>query len=142
MTLKISAKTEYACVAMVELASQQSSADPVRIRSIAERHAIPSRFLVQILLQLKNAGLVDSVRGASGGYRLKIDPTEITLAQVMSIIDHSENAKKRARPHSDSGSEIANILSRTWIDAEKCRQDYLESVTLADLVKQSKEPVA
>ena len=66
--MKVSAKTEYACIAMLELAAQYGSNEPVRIRKIAERHDVPPRFLVQILLQLKGAGLVSSVRGAAGGY--------------------------------------------------------------------------
>ena len=51
--MKISAKTEYACIAMLELSSRYGSGEPVRIRKIAERHNVPPRFLVQILLQLK-----------------------------------------------------------------------------------------
>ena len=70
IAMRVSAKTEYACIAMLELAAQYGSAEPVRIRRIAERHDVPPRFLVQILLQLKGAGLVASVRGAAGGYHL------------------------------------------------------------------------
>ncbi len=63
MLMRISAKTEYACVAVLELAAQYGTGQPVRIRKIAERHDVPPRFLVQILLQLKGAGLVASTRG-------------------------------------------------------------------------------
>ena len=62
----VSAKTEYACIAVLELAARHGRGEPVRIRDIADAHGIPSRFLVQILLQLKTAGLVQSVRGAAG----------------------------------------------------------------------------
>ena len=68
--MNISAKTEYACVAVLELALNYGSGQPLQVRRIAEAHGIPSRFLVQILLQLKAAGLVSSTRGASGGYQL------------------------------------------------------------------------
>ncbi len=85
--MRISAKTEYACIAMLELASQYGSAEPVRIREIAERHGVPPRFLVQILLQLKGAGLVTSVRGAAGGYRLLNPPDEVSLGRIMEVID-------------------------------------------------------
>ena len=85
--MNVSAKTEYACIAVLELAAQHEAGEPVRIRDIAERHGIPSRFLVQILLQLKSAGLVSSVRGATGGYRLAKEPGEITLCEVMSVVD-------------------------------------------------------
>ena len=82
--VNISAKTEYACLAILELASSYGTGEPVRIRTIADTHGIPSRFLVQILLQLKGAGLVSSTRGAAGGYRLAKAPNRITLAEVMS----------------------------------------------------------
>ena len=68
--MKISAKAEYACLAVLALARHKPGEPPMRIREIAEAHGIPERYLVQILLQLKGAGLVTSVRGASGGYRL------------------------------------------------------------------------
>ena len=72
---------------MLELAASFGSGEPVRIGEIAETHGIPSRFLVQILLQLKGAGLVTSTRGAAGGYQLLKPPDEITLGAVMSFID-------------------------------------------------------
>ena len=67
----VSAKTEYACIAVLELAARHGQPEPVRIRQIAEAHGIPSRFLVQILLQLKSAGLVQSTRGAAGWGSMK-----------------------------------------------------------------------
>ena len=72
--MRISAKAEYACVAMLELAANYADAQPVRIKAIADAQGIPQRFLVQILLQLKTAGLVASVRGAAGGYQLAKPP--------------------------------------------------------------------
>ena len=84
--MKISAKIEYACLAMLELAARYDAGEPVRNGQIAAAHDIPSRFLVQILLQLKSAGLVVSIRGAAGGYRLARRPEEVTLGEVMSVI--------------------------------------------------------
>src|SRR3954454_20519257 len=83
----VSAKTEYACIAVLELSARHASGEPVRIRDIAGAHGIPSRFLVQILLQLKTAGLVHSTRGAAGGYKLAREPDEITLLDVMTVVD-------------------------------------------------------
>ncbi len=85
--MNISAKTEYACLAIMELAAHYGSGKPLQIGVIAKRHGIPPRFLVQILLQLKGAGFVSSTRGASGGYQLIKDPADITLADVMSVIE-------------------------------------------------------
>ena len=64
--MNVSAKTEYACTAVLELASAFGSGELLQVRKIAESHAIPSKFLVQILLQLKAAGVVNSARGACG----------------------------------------------------------------------------
>jgi len=77
--MNIFAKTEYACVAMLELAANYGSGKPVPIRTIAARHGVPDRFLVQILLQIKAAGLVASTRGAAGGYHLACPPAEVSL---------------------------------------------------------------
>ena len=77
--MRLSAKTEYAAIALLELARNWAGDEPVRIRSICAAHGVPSRFLVQILLQLKGAGIVTSTRGAAGGYHLAREPESITL---------------------------------------------------------------
>jgi Rrf2 family protein len=136
--MRISAKTEYACIAMLELASQNKSGEPVRIRKIAERHGVPPRFLVQILLQLKGAGLVTSVRGAAGGYQLLSPPEEISLGRVMEVIDgrfEEDNQNTNASPD----SPIVKVLTQTWqeVAATQCRM--LEAITLTDLLERAKE---
>jgi Rrf2 family protein len=135
--MKISAKTEYACIAMIELAAHYGSTEPVRIRRIAERHAIPPRFLVQILLQLKRAGLVASVRGAAGGYQLIKPPPEISLGQIMEVIDgpaeeagHSSNASPN--------SPAAKVLLKTWQDVAAMERQMLQAIPLSELLEQTK----
>src|ERR1700677_3634392 len=88
--VKVSAKAEYACVAMVELAIKYPLGQPVQIKNIAQTHDISPRFLVQILIQLKSAGLVASSRGAAGGYQLTRPPEEISLADVVHVIDRAQ----------------------------------------------------
>ena len=136
--MRISAKTEYACVAMLELASQYGSGEPVRIRRIAERHGVPPRFLVQILLQLKGAGLVSSVRGAAGGYQLLKPPQEISLGNVMEVIDGT--AKEGGQTSSASpDSPAAKVLMRVWNDIGAAQRKMLNEITLADLLERAKE---
>src|SRR5258708_29558323 len=94
--MRVSAKAEYACVAMLELAASYSEAQPVRIKAIADAQGIPQRFLVQILLQLKTAGLVASVRGAAGGYQLARSPQSISLAAIINAIDDRTLAPRSA----------------------------------------------
>lgn len=128
----VSAKTEYACVAMLELAVRHGSGEPVRIREIAEQHGIPSRFLVQILLQLKTAGLVNSLRGAAGGYQLAKDPSEITLGDVMTVVD-SQWGRVSGGTLQDSPTN--RVLHSIWQKLAAKEQEVLSSVTLAEMAQ-------
>jgi Rrf2 family protein len=136
--MRISAKTEYACIAMLELAAQHASGAPVRIREIAERHGVPPRFLVQILLQLKGAGLVASVRGAAGGYRLLSPADQISLGRVMEVIDgllDEETPKSSASPDSPA----VKVLVQAWKEVSAMQHKMLDGITLADLLERAKE---
>ncbi len=136
--MKISAKTEYACIAMMELAFHYGSGEPVRIRRIAERHDVPPRFLVQILLQLKGAGLVASVRGAAGGYQLIKSPQEISLGQIMEVIDGSQEEKAQASSASPD-SPVVKVLMKTWKDVAAMERQMLQGISLAELLERAKE---
>jgi Rrf2 family protein len=136
--MRISAKTEYACIAMLELASRYGTGEPVRIRRIAERHDVPPRFLVQILLQLKGAGLVGSVRGAAGGYQLAKPPKEVSLGQVMDVIDGSTD--ENVQPSSASpDSPAVRVLLQAWREVAAVQRKMLDGITLADLLERVKE---
>jgi Rrf2 family cysteine metabolism transcriptional repressor len=128
----ISAKTEYACIAVLELAARHGSGEPVRIRDIADAHGIPSRFLVQILLQLKSAGVVQSVRGAAGGYQLARDPDSITLLDVMTVVDAQLGQVPASAARTTATSRV---LARTWKEVAAKERELLGSVTFADLAE-------
>jgi Rrf2 family protein len=133
--MKVSAKTEYACLAMLELAARYGTREPVRIRTIAEEHGIPSRFLVQILLQLKGAGFVASTRGASGGYQLVKPPEEISLGEVMAVIEGQESeVTGTAADH----SQTARVLVDAWREVSQVEHDALYGITFGDLVARMK----
>src|SRR5438477_192487 len=117
--MKFSAKTEYACLAVLELARAYDMGEPVRIRTIAEEHAIPSRFLVQILLQLKGVGLVESTRGTAGGYQLSKPTDEISLAEVMAVFEGSE---KLPTPGAAKSSGRRALLG-AWREAAVARRE-------------------
>jgi Rrf2 family protein len=134
--MRISAKTEYACIAMLELASQFSAGEPVRIREIAERHGVPPRFLVQILLQLKGAGLVTSVRGASGGYRLLSPPDDVSLGQVMEVVDGLVEDDQQSSAAPDSPA--VRVLMQAWKEVSAMQHKMLGGITLADLLERAK----
>jgi len=127
-----SAKAEYACIAMLELAVRRSDPNPVRLASIADLHGIPKRFLVQILLQLKASGLVASTRGASGGYHLSREPEKITLADIIGVIDRSENPADLRSGGTDP-SPLARAIHGVWTDVLAAQHKQLASINLADL---------
>ena len=132
--MNISAKTEYACIAMLELASQYGGHKPVRIRTIAQRHGIPARFLVQILLQLKAAGLVQSTRGAAGGYQLARDPTQVTLRDVTQILDGQPDT---ITSNAENATAISNTLIDTWNQFLSRQTEMLQSITLDELTQRA-----
>ena len=132
--MHLSAKTEYACIAVLELATRYGTGKPVRIREIADPNGIPSRFLVQILLQLKSVGIVGSTRGAAGGYQLLKDPGEITLADVMAA---SEG--QISDPVSSAGQQTpaTRSLFAAWTELAAVERKLLESITFAQLAERA-----
>jgi len=135
--MNIYAKTEYACVAMLELAANYGSAEPVPIRTIAAKHGVPDRFLVHILLELKAAGLVASTRGAAGGYRLARPPAEVSLGQVMGVIGGSFSAANS--PSASPESPAVKVLMGAWRDMADAVGEMLGRITFAELVDGAKE---
>ena len=131
--MNLSAKTEYACVAVMELAARFDSGELARIKDIAAAHGIPSRFLVQILLQLKSAGYVESTRGAAGGYRLSKDPADLTLGEVMAVIDGNSDC---VRSNINGQTPATTTLLSAWQQACDAQQEVLHAATFADLLQQ------
>lgn len=130
--MKISAKAEYACLAVLALAEQRVGDPPLRIREIAEQHGIPERYLVQILLQMKGSGLVLSTRGALGGYRLARGSDKITIGEVLDAIDGPEESSGR-----ESIQPGAKVLASVWRRARRAEREVLDRTTFADLVELS-----
>lgn len=85
--MNVSSRCEYACRAALELALHGQRKAPLTATTIAERRSIPEKYLVHILLQLKRAGLVRSLRGAQGGYLIAKPAEAITLHDIVSAID-------------------------------------------------------
>lgn len=125
--MRVSAKAEYACLAVIALAKQRPEMGPIRIREIAESHGIPERYLVQILLQLKGAGLVYSSRGSSGGYRLARPAEDISLGEVLSAIDGP------GEPPREGQGPAAQALTSIWEHIRATERDVLTRTTIAQL---------
>lgn len=85
--MQITGKCDYACRAMLELALRHESNIPVSAQTIAEQRGIPEKYLTHILLQLKRAKLITSLRGAQGGYLLLRSADSITLADILEAVE-------------------------------------------------------
>jgi len=137
MKMRFSAKAEYACIAMLELAVNHAEPHPVRVKDIADAHEIPQRFLVQILLQLKGGGLVVSVRGAAGGYQLARSPEDISLADIINAIDRP--SPPRTGSEAQGRSAIVAAIRGVWQEIQSEEQRVLQERSLADLVRQTQQ---
>jgi Rrf2 family transcriptional regulator, cysteine metabolism repressor len=131
--MKISAKAEYACLAVLALAQHGPDAPPLRIREISEAYGIPDRYLVQILLQLKGAGLVTSTRGASGGYRLARAASSISLSEILSAVEGPDTVH---RDVSGSKRSTAAVLNPVWESVRAAERAVLDRTTIAQLAEQ------
>lgn len=130
--MRISAKTDYAVRAAVELAAVTDE-NPLKSERIAVAQGIPLRFLENILVQLRQGGIVISRRGAEGGYRLAEPADRITVADVIRAIDGPLAAVSGERPEKLAFEGTAAPLRDVWVAVRASLRDVLEHVTLADL---------
>ena len=128
----ISARAHYACLAMLELAIRAEDPTPVTIREITDRHGIPGPFLVQILRTLRAAGWVQSTRGSQGGYRLAVDPTQVTLLDIAESIGCQESNSQRTDGKS---SQADALIQEYWDEAAEASRQILSAAKLSDLVE-------
>jgi len=129
--LRVSAKADYAVRAAVELAVAGEGA--VKGERIAQAQDIPLKFLENILLELRHAGLVRSQRGADGGYWLARPPEEITLAEVIRSVEGPIANVRGVGPQDVEYVGSAEKLRDVWIAVRANLRSVLEEVTLADI---------
>jgi Rrf2 family protein len=135
--LRVSAKLDYAVRALAELA--RVAPGPLKGDVLAERQAIPFRFLEVTLGELRQAGLLSSRRGSDGGYWLDRSPADITLAEI-SIAVEGALVDLRAVPN-DVHDGTAEIVREVWDAAHRRLEEVLRGVTLADVVAGTLPPV-
>ncbi len=131
--MRLTAKSEYGVLASIDLACNYG-AGPVSAREIAERRSIPPRFLEQLFVALRRAGIVSAVRGAKGGFVLTRDPAEISVLDVVEALEGPLQASV-----CDSGREAGCVKSGScaaapvWARATSALKDVFASTTLASL---------
>jgi Rrf2 family transcriptional regulator, cysteine metabolism repressor len=146
--LKISQKGLYALQATMTLARRHLQG-AIKIREIAADSHLPEKFLELILLEMKNARIVESVRGARGGYRLRREPNQIVLSEIIRLIDgplaplgDAEQLRTLIAKDSDH-----RALYEVFLAVRDAAAKILENTTIADLVsagqsKKSKKSAA
>jgi Rrf2 family cysteine metabolism transcriptional repressor len=136
--VELSLKSEYAILAMLELANHFAINQPLQIRQIANQQNIPDRYLEQLLATLKRQGLVKSQRGAKGGYILSREPWEISLLEIIRGIEGYDPIAEKS---SKSGNESASlsVIHEVWETAQKAASNVLDGCTLKDLCDRQRQ---
>ena len=139
--MKISKKGEYALRSLLVLASNYEGGETLTLREIAERDKLPFKFLEQIMMDLKRAELVQSTKGKYGGYVLSRNPKEITLGEIIRVIDGplapiltAEEMEERI----ESGEKHAGLYA-ILLDVRNAISKILDTRTLADMLEISLE---
>ena len=137
--MKISQKGLYALQAVMTLARRPDQG-AIKIREIAAESDLPEKFLELILLELKNARIVDSVRGAKGGYRLRRDPGELPLSDIIRLVDGPlapiGDAEQLRGLIAKGGDHRA--LYEVFLAVRDAAAKILENTTIADVVRDGK----
>lgn len=134
--MKPSLRSTYGILAAMEIALHGRSV-PIQAKAIAARHGIPARFLEHVLNSLKKSGLIESVRGAQGGYLLTKNPSDISLAQMVEAVDgplapssHRKAGSRRLRDR----ARLESLVGEVWERVRQAELGVLSAVTLKDIV--------
>ncbi|MEH1013207.1 Rrf2 family transcriptional regulator [Micromonospora sp. CPCC 206060] len=136
--MRLSARVDYALRATAELAAvadpdNLGRSRPLTAEQIARAQAIPPKFLESILLQLRRGGIVHAQRGPEGGYWLARPAGEISLAEVIRVIDGPLAHVRGQRPEDLGYAGAARALQEVWIALRASERQILELVTVADV---------
>lgn len=134
--MRVSAKSDYALRALIELArgsAEGSQPRPISADELGRRQGIPSGFLQAILADLRRAGIVASQRGQSGGWRLSRSTDDVSVADVIRAVDGPLVSVHGDRPEAVAYNDAAQALQLVWIAARSSLRDVCERVTLSAL---------
>ena len=138
-SMRLTAKSEYGLLATIDLACHAGEG-PVSAREISEHRGIPARFLEQLLVLLRRAGLVTAVRGARGGFVLARNPSDITVLEVVEALDGALTSPVCDAESAGGCSKApACAASNVWGRATEALRDVFVTTTLADLAGAQQE---
>lgn len=135
--MKLSTKSRYGTRLMLDLAKHYANGY-IQLKDIAARENISLKYLEQIMIPLKKAGYVKSVRGAGGGYRLARSPEKMTVGQIVALLEGGADLTECSkRPKSCERSDHC-VTRDLWIEIAQTVYEKLNAITLSDLLASGK----
>jgi Rrf2 family transcriptional regulator, iron-sulfur cluster assembly transcription factor len=128
--MKLTTRGHYSVKALLDM-SLQANYRPVSVKSIASRQELPAPYLEKLLIEMRRAGLVKSIRGSQGGYQLALDPKQISLGQILEAVGETIDPL----PRRDRDRTIVEdwVTFSIWKQLHQKLKEALYSITLADL---------
>ena len=136
--MKLSTRSRYGTRFMIYLASHQDQ-EPILLKEVAEREDISEKYLSQIVIALKSAGLIGANRGAHGGYFMAKKPSEITLLHIVEAFEERINLVNCSPGSTPCDRQSICVTQEIWQGLSLAVADYLEGFTLEDMVKRVKQ---
>lgn len=128
--MKLTTRGHYSVKALLDLSLQPKYA-PVSVKAIALRQDIPAPYLEKLLIEMRRAGIVQSIRGAAGGYKLAMSPEKISLGQILEAVGETIEPLPR---HSPTETQAEDWVTFTlWKRLHQKLKEALYAITLADL---------
>ncbi|MBD6619110.1 Rrf2 family transcriptional regulator [Komarekiella sp. 'clone 1'] len=129
--MELSCKSEYAILALLEMASHYESGEPLQIRQIAAQQNIPDRYLEQLLATLRRGGIVKSQRGSKGGYFLTREPRRIKLLEILGCLEGLDMGTNEE--DTNTKTIDSSVIEEIWLEASQAANAVLQNYTLQDL---------
>ncbi|MDI3335753.1 Rrf2 family transcriptional regulator [Defluviimonas aestuarii] len=139
--MKLSTKGRYAMVALADLATVRED-QLTSLAEISKRQDISLPYLEQLFVKLRRSGLVESVRGPGGGYKLARDPADIRVSEVLEAVDETVSALHTGAGASGgvSGSRAQSMTNRLWEGLSAHVYVFLHQTTLSDVIGNTLKP--
>ena len=131
--MRLTTKGRYAVTAMLDLALHNDQA-PVNLADISARQGISLTYLEQLFRKLRKKGLVESIRGPKGGYRLALNADEITTARVMYAVDEAIDVTRCGGQQNCMG-DVRCLTHDLWLGLNRHVSDYLNGISLGELIR-------
>lgn len=136
--MEISTQGRYGVRALIDL-TVNSDSQAVPLREISERQNISERYLEQIFAELKKAGLIKSIRGSHGGYLLNQPPEEISLADILRVLEGKIAPKLQIENEQSEEAVFQTVTQEIWLKMESRMMELMKSITLSDLSQRTEE---